>query len=222
MQPKNCIPSINFFKQPTDCAKTKEGCDWTELGVGSADQRGNVRWCCAEDSISLGLCDNSDMGRVIIDQALFKGERRFVNIPATGKYIGNLTYPLFTTHAGSGQYTLLLANCNDYGRDVQLSGHSVWQSKGGYLPGDRFEEWQFIMFMMLSYAILFAWYGINMKKYRDSRIGIQAWILGTIFLCLLHAFLRTTDFVIWNSDGLRSDAALYTSEFHSFFTHEND
>ena len=159
------------------------------------------------------MCEPSQMGRVIINKNYYKGEHRFLNVPTKGAYTGNLTYPFFTTNAGSGQYTLLLANCNDYGRDIQLDGRSIWQSKGGYLPGDRFEEWHFYIVMMLCYAILFAWYGLSMKKHKESRIGIQSWILGTISLCLLHTFLRTADFVAWNKEGFRSDAILYTSEF---------
>lgn len=160
----------------------------------------------------MGMCSETKIGRVIIDESKFKGEHRFVNIPASGSFVGNLTYPLFTTNAGNGQYTLLLANCNDYGRDVQLDGKCLWESKGGFLPGDKFEEWRFIILITLCYAVMLGWYGLSMKNHKESRIGIQMWILGTIFLGLLHSFLKSTDYAIWNNEGFRSDPALYTSK----------
>ena len=140
-----------------------------------------------------------------------------MNIPAKGDYVGNITYPLFTTNAGSGQYTLVLANCNDYGRDIQLGGECIWQSKGGYLPGDRFDEWHFIIFMTLCYVGLLGWYGHSMKKNKDSKIAIQTWILCTIVLGLLHSIFKFADYAAWNKVGFRSDFALYTSKSFGIF-----
>lgn len=196
--------------KPTDCAKTKEGCDWNKLGIGNSDKYGNVRWCCSEDSISLGLCSAKEAGRLIVDAGVYKGEHRFVNVPAKGEFIGTVSYPVMTTHSGSGQYTLLMANCNDYGRDVQLDGQSVWKSNGGYLPGDLFDEWHFVIFLTVCYVGLMVWYGYSMRKYKESTIGIQKWILCTVILGVLETSIESIDYMQWNNSGVRSNGTMYT------------
>lgn len=196
--------------KPSNCAKTKQGCDWTELGIGSSDTNGNLRWCCSEDAVSLGLCSTSQVGRMIVNADKFKGEHRFVNVPEKGEFRGSVSNPVMSTHSGSGQYTLLLANCNDYGRDVEISGISVWKSKDGYLPGDLFDEWHFEIFLFICYIILLVWYSYSMKINKESIIGIQKWILGTIILGFIQVLFRTVDYSQWNAHGKRSDIVMYT------------
>eukprot|EP00984_Skeletonema_dohrnii_P006735 scaffold2402_cov132-Skeletonema_dohrnii-CCMP3373.AAC.13 len=44
---------IVLFHEPSECANTRLGCDWTELGVGANDGLGNLRWCCSDDAKGL-------------------------------------------------------------------------------------------------------------------------------------------------------------------------
>ena len=147
---------------------------------------------------------------MIVDAQKFKGDRRYVNVPVGGDFTGTVPIPVMPTHAGSGQYSLLLANCNDFGRDMQIEGKYIWKSKGGYLPGGLFDEWNFFIFHAIMYIVLFAWYGMSMKKNKESTIGIQKWILATIFISLVQTILETFDYAMWNADGLRSFRTMYT------------
>jgi len=201
---------ILFFLEPSFCAKSKDGCDWPELGVGNSDSIGNLRWCCSEDALALGLCDVSQLGRMIVNSETFKGEHRFVNVPASGDFDGTMTLPVMTTKEGTGQYTLLMGNCNDYGRDVEIDGEYIWKSKGGYLPGDLFDDMRFTIFLLICYGVLMYLYGSGMRKNRDSTIGIQKWILCTIAMGLLQTLFQAIDYLRWNSSGLRSNNFMYT------------
>ena len=122
-----------------------------------------------------------------------------------------------SSYAGSGKYTLLMSNCDDNGRDVELSGASIWKSHRGYLPGGLFEKWNFITVLSLCYAGLLIWYGMSMKLNRDSTIEIQKWILCTIFLSLNHIALESFDYEIWNITGTRSNSALYSCKMIVLF-----
>ena len=162
----------------------------------------------------MGLCESEKIGRLIVDKVKFKGEHRYLLVPNKGEFKGTVPLPVMTSHAGSGQYTLLMSNCDDYGRDVQLSGKSIWKSHGGYLPGDLFEEWRFVILLSFCYAALMIWYGTSMKKNKDSTIEIQKWILCTIFLGLIQIVLESVDYAIWNHTGVRSDHALYSCKIN--------
>lgn len=147
---------------------------------------------------------------MIIDKGRFTGEHRHLLVPNKGEYTGTVPLPVMSSHAGSGQYTLLMSNCDDYGRDVTLDGKSIWKSHGGYLPGDLFEEWHFIIFLCFCYAGLLIWYGWSMKSNKDSTIEIQKWIIGTIALSFVQVVLEVTDYSIWNKTGIRSNSILYS------------
>jgi Lung seven transmembrane receptor. len=203
------VIDVIFFHEPGECVKTKAGCDWAKLGVGSSDNAGNNRWCCSEDAIDLGLCEEQNLGRIIINKALFRGEHRPVTIPPVGSYEASMKLPVMDTKEGTGQYTLVLANCNDYGRDVYVDGQYLWRSKGGYLPGNLFEEWHFITFLTIGYGALLFWYGRSMYQNKDSMIGIQKWILGTVTLALIELIFKGIDYMEWNQQGMRINFAMY-------------
>jgi hypothetical protein len=207
----NSVVELLFFHQPADCEKTKAGCDWPKLGVGARDNIGTVRYCCTEDAIVLGICEQDRKGRVIINESTYTGEIRPVLVPSSGSDALKIESPIMDTNkAGTGTYTLVLANCDDYGRSVLVSGQYVWKSKGGYLPGDLFDEWHFLTFFTIGYFLLMFWYGKSMKDNSDSTIGIQKWILGTIILGLLQLILKGIDYMEWNMAGTRIDGVMYS------------
>lgn len=209
LSPDDSIIDLLFFHEPAECVKTKTGCDWTKLGVGASDNYGNIRWCCAEDTIQLGLCEDENFGRMIINQALYKGEHRPVIIPPTGDYETSVKLPVMDTKEGTGQYTLVLANCNDYGRKIFVDGNYVWKSKGGYLPGNLFDEWHFNTFLTLMYGLLLFWYGRSMHQNKESTIGIQKWILCTVILGFIELLFKGIDYMEWNQQGTRVNFVMY-------------
>ncbi len=200
--------------QPSECTSTRDGCDWTELGIGNRDEFGDRQWCCSEEAVGFGMCTSDHIGRLIIDFNKYKGEHRYMHV--SGDEEASVPSPVMTTQSqGTGQYTLLIANCNDFGSDVQISGEYVYKSKGGFLPGHLFGEWYFTIVETLFYGALFVWYGMKMNKNKDSTIGVQKWILATIFLGLLETFFSVDDFGQWNRSGLRSMRLMYLCKFCS-------
>lgn len=85
----------------------------------------------------------------------------------------------------------------------------MWKSKHGFLPGELIYEYGFSILVTLIYIFLMVWYAYTMRKYRDSSIGIQIWILVTIFLGLVVMVLSVVDFTMWNLNGLRDYYVVY-------------
>ena len=195
--------------QPNDCANTRAGCDWTQLGVGARTEDGVIRYCCSNDAIDLGLCPGSQYGRLILDTKKFSGKHRFQEIPATGNFDGQLKYGRFEQAADNGKYILVMANCNDEGRPIMVKGRTVWKSVHGYLPGDLFGLMYFFAALTLLYFAMLVWYGVAMKMFEDSNIPIQNWIFGAMCMGTLEMFFRTGDLFVWNEDGTRFWLAFY-------------
>mmetsp|Transcript_16206 Transcript_16206/g.21489 ORF Transcript_16206/g.21489 Transcript_16206/m.21489 type:complete len:584 (-) Transcript_16206:558-2309(-) len=202
---------VVLFHEPKSCSDSN-GCLWTGLGVGKDDGEGNLRWCCSDDAIELGLCDGSEdhKGRLIIDPKTFKGEHRFLTVPASGKLEETIKYGKIDEKGETGKYVLVMANCSEKGRNVKVDGKYEWKSKHGYLPGNLFGELYFFVTLTVIYFLTFLWYSISMKCNEDSIIPIQQWILLTIFIGLLEVFFKGGDFFVWNEDGVRLWFAMYT------------
>lgn len=204
------VIDLIFFHEPSDCTKTVDGCDWTLLGVGARNQYGEVEYCCTEVSVSSGVCEDKNIGRLIIDPEVFGGEHRPLLVPSSGEFSSGVNIPVMTTNQGTGKYTLAIANCNDFGRDMYINGKYVWKSKGGYLPGNLFDEWHFFIFFVIGYSALLFWYGKSMWNNKDATIDIQKWIVGTLVLGLFELLLKTMDYFEWNIYGVRSEFIMYS------------
>mmetsp|Transcript_5329 Transcript_5329/g.7838 ORF Transcript_5329/g.7838 Transcript_5329/m.7838 type:complete len:606 (+) Transcript_5329:3-1820(+) len=206
---------IVLFHEPSSCSNTRAGCDWTDLGVGASNGEGGLRWCCSNDAIDLGFCEGgpNQYGRLIVNSTTFEGQHRFINVPSKGDMKTTVKYGKLEEKTDSGKYVLIVANCNDEGRDVMVNGKYAWKSKHGYLPGDLFGEMYYFVALTMVYFILFCWYAISMKCNEDSVIPIQKWVLTTIGMGFLEAFFKTGDFFVWNEDGTRFWFAMYTGVF---------
>mmetsp|Transcript_23407 Transcript_23407/g.32801 ORF Transcript_23407/g.32801 Transcript_23407/m.32801 type:complete len:621 (-) Transcript_23407:115-1977(-) len=206
---------IVLFHEPSSCSNTRAGCDWTELGVGASNGEGGLRWCCSNDAIDLGFCEGGPQqyGRLIVNATTFAGQHRFINVPSKGDMKSTVKYGKLEQKTDSGKYVLIVANCNDEGRDVMVNGKYSWKSKHGYLPGDLFGEMYYFVALTVVYFILFGWYAISMKCHEDAVIPIQKWVLTTIGMGFLEAFFKTGDFFVWNEDGTRFWFAMYTGVF---------
>jgi hypothetical protein len=203
---------IVFFYEPSECSNNRNGCDWTKLGIGTTDEFGSLRWCCSNEAIEFGYClgGPNQYGRLIVNSTAFKGQHRFISVPPSGKLDTTVKYGKLEEPENSGTYILIIANCNDEGRDVMVNGDYTWASRHGYLPGDLFGEMYFFLFLTIVYFVIALWYGIAMKYYEDAEIPIQNWIFGTIMLGLLESFFKTGDYFVWNEDGTRFWFAMYT------------
>eukprot|EP00956_Cyclotella_meneghiniana_P018938 scaffold31982_cov23-Cyclotella_meneghiniana.AAC.2 len=183
---------IVLFHEPSKCANTRFGCDWTELGIGASDTTGNLRWCCSDDASALGLCTGgpSQEGRLIVDPTKFRGQHKFLAVPPQGEWRRNVQDGLFVLdnkEESSGKYVMVVANCNESnGRDLTVSGEYTWSSVHGYLPGNLFGEMYFFMVLFVCYLVVFTVYGCKMNTYREAIIPIQKWMLATIGIGLLE------------------------------------
>jgi len=197
---------IAIFVLPRTCVHSKSGCDWADLGVGKRSDDGSLRWCCSQEAMDLGICDGNDneYGRLMIDGTKFKGNHRFVEVPHEGIMSKQIRYGKME-ETESGTYVVIYANCNEHGREIYVTGNSVWKSKHGYLPGELFGFMYFYTLITLMYFALLVWYGVSMYVNEESRIEIEKWIFLAICLGLLEMIFRTGDYYVWNADGFRSD-----------------
>jgi hypothetical protein len=62
---------ILFFREPRGCSKNEIEC-YLNLGIG----KGTSGECCTNDLISRGLCEENQIGRIIINETIYKGEHR--------------------------------------------------------------------------------------------------------------------------------------------------
>jgi len=137
-----------------------------------------------------------------------------MKIPNSGEFAGTIKYGKLEEPKDSGEYILVIANCNDKtGRDVEVTGQYTLKSKHGFLPGEFYGEMIFFAFLTILYFVLMLGYGISMKIYEDDGIPIQKWILCSIALGLLESFFLTGDYFVWNEDGTRFWFAMYTGIF---------
>lgn len=70
---------VAILHLPRKCANTRSGCDWTELGIGARSPDGDVRWCCSNDAVEMGLCEGGPKyGSLIVNSTKFFGSHRYV------------------------------------------------------------------------------------------------------------------------------------------------
>ena len=168
---------IAVMHLPGSCANTRSGCDWTDFGVGAKSPEGDIRWCCSNDAVELGLCEGGPKyGKLIINTTLFSGagSHRLVEIDPTGDVVDQkLKYGKFEESDKSGRYVVIFANCNDEGREVKVKGATVWKSDHGYLPGELFEFMYFYSFVTAVYLALMVTFGLSMCRY-DMKKPVKA------------------------------------------------
>jgi hypothetical protein len=164
-------------------------------------------------AINLGLCEPDALGRLIIDPDVYYGEHRYLTVPKKGDSSQHLDVPVMTSKNGTGVYTLVLANCYDSGRDVHVQGNYIWKNKGGYLPGNLYTEFYFLIFLTCVYSALAVWYGYSMKVHQQAKIEIQKWVMGTIALGLMENIFKCLDYDIWNISGIRSGLPMFACKY---------
>ena len=155
------------------------------------------------------MCQANQYGRLIVDAANFAGQHRFLNVPSAGEMrTPQLKYGKFEEKE-NGKYVLVMANCNDEGRTVEVTGKAKWVSRHGYLPGDLFGLMYFFALLTCVYFVILMIYGIAMKIHEENTIPIQQWVFATIGMGTLELFFRFTDLFVWNEAGERLWFAFY-------------
>jgi hypothetical protein len=134
--PEGSRVDVVVFYQPSACSQTSQSCGWASLGVGNSTQTIGIngiqkvtRYCCNQEAIDWKLCDASSYGTLIIDNTKFRGDRRFVEYPPGQRRFVNETLRYGRLpQTKTGQYEIVVANCNDNGRTIHIEGNSVWSS----------------------------------------------------------------------------------------------
>jgi Lung seven transmembrane receptor len=201
---------IVIFPLPHGCVHSRKGCDWAALGVGNRSVDDVLQFCCSKEAVKLGACanDTRTLGRLILDDDKFKGERRFVKVPHEGDMEERIPYAKMEQKV-SGTIVVLFANCNEMGRELFISGEAVWKSVHGYLPGELFGFMFFYTFVTVVYFALLVWFGLSMHAYAQQRIEIEKWVFLAIALGLLEMIFRTGDYFVWNQAGYRSNFIIW-------------
>ena len=209
------IVDFVVFLLPEDCAKNEwGGCVWAALGVGAYDDEveGGVSFCCSEDTVAREICDAEDLGKLIVDHDIFTGDHRTVEVPTEDDAQFQLDDPIFKQDV-SGDYIMVLGNCDDYGMDVLAVGNMEWKSVRGNLPGELYDLMLFYVALTLFYLLLVVWYGCGMRMFQEAAIPIQKYIAATMILGLLELSFRALDLGIWNARGFRSENIAYVCKF---------
>jgi len=206
------IMEIVLFTIPSDCEKDFWGnCDWVTLGVGAYDDEmdGGLSYCCSRDTAERGICDSDAVGTLFVNHSLFKGDHRKIDVPSQPLQDFKMDDPNFDIKE-SGDYVMVIANCNDDGLGVITLGTMEWKSAGGYLPGDIFGLMFFFAGMSGVYLVLVLWYYVGMKMFQEAAIPIQKYILAALVLGLFEASFQAINLYIWNVTGTQSAFVVYT------------
>jgi len=207
IETESFMVDIAVFQMSDACAKNKD-CDLTQFGVGGRTEDGNLRWCCSEDAIDFGLCPEDRLGRLIMHEDLLKGQTGSISIPFAGNSKKRLRNGEFELEESS-RYVVVFSNCNGDGRDIRVTGHLIWHSTHGYLPGELYGFMYFYILLTIVYAVLMCWFGLLMQANKESRIPIEKWIFMTIIMGSCEMFFRSSDYFLWNVRGTRPTLLLY-------------
>ena len=168
----NQVMDIVLFLVPSDCKTDIWGtCDWVTLGIGAYDDEmeGGMSYCCAKDLAARGVCTSDSIGTLMIDHSIFKGDHRHADVPSEPLQAFTLDDPKFDVEV-SGDYVMVIANCNDDGLSIVTLGSMEWKSVGGFLVSKRRP-------MLLSLLLL-----LLVSRKRQDRTLIY-YLYPHLFLC---------------------------------------
>jgi len=134
----NQIMDIVFFTVTKNCKRDRWGnCDWVELGIGEYDKEmeGGMSYCCSKDTAERGICSSDHIGTMMVDHNHFQGEHRKIEVPANPLEEFSMDEPVFDVKV-TGDYFMVIANCNDDGLGVITLGNMEWKSVTGYLVSE--------------------------------------------------------------------------------------
>jgi hypothetical protein len=114
---------VVVFEVPPHC--TSHNCDLSRYGIGALTHFNGMEF--------LGLCQ---AGRLIIDNNIFQGFHTQLMIPSEGPMPSNIkkNSGTFKVPVPDKNFNVMLANCNDNGRPVSLTGQVVFDFEENFTP----------------------------------------------------------------------------------------
>ena len=110
---KESFLDIAVFEVPERC--TSRTCDLSRYGVGKLTYVSGMKY--------LNLCSG---GRLNIDPETFRGYHTNLMVPQNGPMPHKVRYGKVVVPAPNRNYEVMVANCNDYGRKVRLTGQVIF------------------------------------------------------------------------------------------------
>ena len=151
-----------------------------------------MSYCCSKDTADRGICENDKIGTMMIDHNTFEGDHRTIAVPNKPLTDFDMDEPLFDVEK-TGDYVMVIANCDDDGFGIITLGNMEWKSVGGYLVSD----------MVVSYYI---------RRQHNNKLVHMECLLYTHILCSSthfgHSFAARRhvwlDVVLWCYDSCLS------------------
>ena len=121
------IVDIAIFPMPTMCAiqHNNFGCDMSKLGIGKTE---------SYQGVSFNSLCNSQTGRLNIIHDYYHGFTTSIPVPINdkgkmSKHIQNKSDRLYFPSSSKPDtyYGIVIANCNQYGREVQIKGNLIFE-----------------------------------------------------------------------------------------------
>jgi hypothetical protein len=113
---------IAAFEVPPHCSS--HNCDLSQYGVGAQTHFNGVTF--------LGLCQS---GRLVIDTNIFQGHHIQLMVPSDGPMPSHIkSNGTFKVPVQNRNYNVMLANCNDQGRSVSVTGQVVFDFDENLTP----------------------------------------------------------------------------------------
>jgi hypothetical protein len=114
---------IAVFEVPPHCSS--HNCDLSRYGVGEVTHFNGVAF--------LGLCQ---AGRLVIDRNIFQGHHTQLMVPSEDPMPSNINKSdgTFKVPVQDRNYNVILANCNDKGRPVSVTGQVVFDFEESFTP----------------------------------------------------------------------------------------
>jgi hypothetical protein len=120
-RPYDVIPSevdhtvidIAVFPLPRGC--NDHTCDLSKLGIGKREEFDGMPF--------LSLCHN---GRLRIEKDYYGGHHTSIRVPVEGPMENHVKYGQVAVEHGGQDYEVLIANCDETGRKLQVTGQVVF------------------------------------------------------------------------------------------------
>jgi hypothetical protein len=129
------------FQLPPSCTQLHD-CDTSLVGVGDPEtiffNTGRMVYCCWPEAIDGDLCQDDQLGRLILDNrgaagggpaSKFVGTHKTIIVPGEGVLATFLYENAEIGELPEGTYGLIIANCNEDGRQIHVAGGVHWTPK---------------------------------------------------------------------------------------------
>ena len=197
-------------------------------------------FCCTQSNAYDGLCQFSNVGRLILPSDLPGAFTQTLTLKNDGEAMSFDDGSAFVHHdiGSSGVYIIVMANCRDTDSTgmclcvyvcfpslslaltlipplslliiVLINGHIESMDPYGYLPADLFGNLPFFMCLMVCYTALGLYWCIMIYKHAEQMIALQYWITVLIFMGMVECTAMYEHYERWNVAGTASLGMLST------------